>query len=463
MPKMTGPVPVTRRHRWAGRSFDTAFLAYLACTTAFGREFAHLHLTVGGAPLFVGELTLLALTLLAVAVHGPRRVLPRKLDFASAGLLVVLAFGAFLAVKGLAAGFGLAALRDFAMVYYAWFFFLTRAYLRQGGTPRRILGALLAGALAGSFVTAARFIVSPALVWGHGTAGHNALDAWVAIIILLAATSAAHALAAKMATVAAVSVCIFVMYISGYRTLLAVVAVSLGAITLLATRRGAALSRRFVGALWVSAAVLGAVVVIPRLAIPQTNRFVDRNGPVPIGDALASVAYRWTSDVYGLWLGHSSRGPLVDETGSLSFRSNAWRHAAQRILGSPWTGIGFGPPAVLFPASDCDTAPSPTSNCGAAHNTYLMLAMRMGIPAALLVCAILGWLLARSAAALTDSAHLPRADQVLTSAALAFLSFLVFGATSLLFESPYLASVAWVLAGVTAHLTTGATGGEPLR
>ncbi len=455
--------------RSAALPFEVVFLGYLACTAADGRAFAHLHLTVHGVPLFVGELTLLALTLLALAARGPRRVLPRRLDFASAGLLVILALGAVLAARGLALGFGIAALRDFALVYYAWFFFLTRAYLEEGGTSGRIVGALLAGSVAGSLLTTTRFLAAPALVWGHGTAGHTALYAWIAIIIVLAGWSAARGAAIRVAASAAIIVCTFVIYLSGYRTLLPVVAGAVGVVTLLAARRAPAAPRRFAALLWIWAAAFGAVIVVPFAAIPQTGRFVSENGRVPIGDGLATVAYRWASDRYGLQLGVPASkqpedlGALVDETGSLDFRTNAWRHALKRIRGAPWTGIGFGAPALLHPKSNCDTAPSPTSNCGSAHNTYLTLAMRMGIPAALLVGAVLAWLLAGSARAILWPGRAPPADSALVIAALAFMSFLVFGATSLLFESPYLSSVVWVLAGAIAHLTAGVSGREPLR
>ena len=427
--------------RGAMRAFEAIFLGYLLCVTASGRTFAHLHLTVGGAPLFTGELVLLALTVLAIAIHGPRGLLPRPLDFPSVALLLLLAYGGILAVRGLAASYGLAALRDYALVYYGWFFFLTRAYLRTDGTVQRILGALLVGSVAGATARATAFLVSPSLSWGHGAAGYEALYAWTAVVIVLANLGAHQRPAAKVVAVAAILICSFVIFLSGYRTMLLVIATSLAFATLLTIGIHHAWLRAFVRRTWMWALVLLATMVLARVIVPNTSRTVANNGSLRLSDALAISSYRWSSDLYGARPG--SLAHQFDETGSVTFRENAWRHAVQRILSSPWGGIGFGTPAILHPASDCDTFPSPTSNCGAAHNTYLMLAMRLGIPAALLFYVILLAPLARAVAARRNQADPLWADPQFALSLVIGLSFLVFGSTSLLLESPYLSSVLW--------------------
>jgi O-antigen ligase len=142
----------------------------------------------------------------------------------------------------------------------------------------------------------------------------------------------------------------------------------------------------------------------------------------------------------------------------VTFRLLVWRNAVARIERSPWFGIGFGSEAILFPAWNCDTMPSATSNCGAAHNTYLMLAMRLGVPLALLLCATLGWTLVRAAVSVLSGPDSAERSTTFV-AALLLLSFLVFGTTGLLFESPYLSSIVWVLAGIVAERTRPEAGG----
>ena len=440
-------------------AFEVTFLGYLAGITAFSRAFSHLHVTVYGVPLFVGELTLLTLTLLAAAIHLSGRQLFPKLGFVGWALLAILAAGSVFAVRGLMAGWGLSALRHSALVYYCWLFFLTLSYLERVGTSRRILGALLFGAIAGSLLASVSFFASPALVFGHGAAGHTGLFAWMAIFTLLASESLGVRLLPKPLAVVAILVCTCAIFFTGYRTLLLVVAASVAAVTLGGTGLKSPPARRLKASLLAWTALLAASILVPRAMLRSPDRFIPDYAPVPLGDALAAVDFRWTSAQYGWSLsailasGMETDQDLVDPTRSISFRSKAWHEALIRIETSPWIGVGFGPEVLLHPASDCDTLPSPTSNCGSAHNTYLTLAMRVGLPLTLLLLGVLGALLVRSARAGRRTAR-DSADAFTTvTAATALLSFLVFGLTSLLFESPYLSSIVWVLAGIVAHQT----------
>ena len=457
-------------------AFEVVFLGYLVGIAAFSREFAHLHLTVHGIPLFMGELVLLTLTILATASHLARRRLPFRLDFAAWALLTLLTAGAVLAVRGLLMGFGLAVLRDFALVYYGWFFFLTLAYLRQGGTCVRILGALLAGAVVGSVAETSRFLASPSLTWGHATAGFNGLFAWAAVVVALALATTSTGFIRRAAAAAAVAVCTFAIYLTAYRTLIFVAAVAVTVVSIWSGFQTGRSARRFAWSLWGWMALMAVLILVPRIAIPSPHRIVPVNGPLTLRDALGSISHRWTGQRFGglpMLLrrdvesapdpkkrGVGSVPDPQDWKGSASFRLAAWKNALVRIEASPWFGIGYGPPAILYPASGCDTAPSPTSNCGSAHNTYLTLAVRMGIPSAVLLCALLGWLLSRSVLSARKSARDPGRDLSSFVAFAALLSCAVFGLTGLLFESPYLGSVVWVLAGVIAHQTTESTSAE---
>ena len=472
-----GGLPPSATLRALKVTFEVFFLGYLFGIAAFSREFAHLHITVHGIPLFVGELTLLTLTILAAAIHLGRRWRPFDLDFVAWALLILLGVGAAFAGRGLLLGFGLAVLRDFALVYYGWFFFLTLAYLRQGGASARVLGALLIGAAVGSLAEAGRFVTSPSLTWGHAAPGFDGMLAWAAVVIALALPTVDTSFGRRAAAAAAVAVCTFSIYLTAYRTLVAVVAVSVTAMSIWAGFRGGSSARRFALLLWGWMALMAAVILVPRVAIQSPPQVVPVNGPLPIKTALGSISHRWTGQRFGASPtrlrrdihevpDEQSRGarPIPDPQdwkGSMSFRLGAWRNALVRIEASPWLGIGYGPQAILFSEDGCDTVPSPTSNCGTAHNTFLTLAMRMGVPCALLLCGALGSLLVRSARISTRSSQDSSGNLAPVAAATALLSFLVFGLTSLLFESPYLSSVVWVLAGVVAHGTTQSAPAEP--
>ncbi len=440
----------------SGTIFEIVFLGYLAGVAAFSRDFAHLSLTVRGVPLFAGELALLALTVLAVATTVARNGVRFELDPISWALLILLAVGAVFTVHGLATSQPLAVLRDFALVYYGWFFFLTLAYLRQGGSGKRVLGAYLAGAVVGSLVDSGRFLIAPTLVWGHGAAGYDGLFAWGGIVVALAVAATQTGALRRAAAAGAILVCTFTLFLTGYRTLAAVAAIAVVTITAWSWLQGGRAARRLGMLVWVWVVLMAAVILAPRFTIPSPPTVVPPNGPVPMKESVGSISHRWTGDRFGVvperLAPDGTRLPDPQTLrGSMQFRLSAWRNAVAKIGESPWVGVGFGPQVLLFPAGDCDTMPSPTSNCGAAHNTYLTIAMRMGIPAAVFLCALLGSLLIRAGVASLRPGFDSTDLLPMFAAAIVLLSFLLFGLTGLLFESPYLSPVVWVLAGILAE------------
>jgi hypothetical protein len=462
-PEGIGTSPPGKLAAVLGAILETVLLAYLVGTVAFTRDFAHLHLTVHGVPLFTGELSLLALTALAAAnllLRGTRRL---RLGFAGWALLAVLAAGALLAVRGMQTSPGLAVARDFALVYYGWFFFLTLACLRSGGSSERLLGALLVGATIGALAESGRFLASPTLEWGHATPGFNGMPGLTGVVLALAVVTLARSVVVRGAAAVAAVVSAFELYATGYRTMLVVAAVAVIAASVRSRLVRSGNARRFARLLWAWAALMAALIGAPLLIAPSPSRIVPTNGPVALRDAFGSVSHRWTGRHFGA---RAEPLPLRDPrdrepekwAGSVGFRLLVWRNAAAQIKQSPWLGIGFGSEVLLFPAWSCDTVPSATSNCGAAHNTYLTLAMRLGVPLALLLCSALGWTLVRAAVSVLSG---PDSAERFTTfvAALLLLSFLVFGTTGLLFESPYLSSVVWVLAGIVAERTRPAARG----
>jgi O-antigen ligase len=142
--------------------------------------------------------------------------------------------------------------------------------------------------------------------------------------------------------------------------------------------------------------------------------------------------------------------------GSIVFRKRAWSNALARIRRSPLLGIGFGPPSALFPDFQCEIFSSPLSNCGNAHNTYLTLAMRMGLPILALFGTASGMALWRGLRSVREATAATEGVSALMLLLASTVSLAAYGFMSLLLESPYLAVLFWTTLGGVAAWRTGA-------
>jgi hypothetical protein len=444
-------------------------LAYLAACAGFQQKFARLHAWLGGVPFFVGEATILALVLVELGLLLGAKRLPFAFRLPEWLLIAYGLIGAVHAVAGLSHGYGIAVFRDFALVYYAVFYFLARAHLARCHEPAGLIWALSLGATAGSAWQVARFLSSPALVDGHGATGTLALTAWLAVVGLVHLRGAAKGPFRRSLWLAALAIDCFAIYLSAYRTMLGVIVASLLILSMGAASWRSSACR---GALWRLASVVALatlVVFAHAQTMPELSaRFTDR-GPVSLTDGLGGITSRWSFRLLQVVRapppGQSREGADSDSaerrttyrdsggfTPSFRFRSTAWRKALDRIEATPWLGIGFGPAADLFPDEMCDFIASPLSNCGNAHNTYLTLAMRMGVPAFLLFLAINVVILVPFIARQRQPALHPRDATLGSFAGVAYVSCLAFAWLSLFFESPYLSVIYWVVLGSMASL-----------
>lgn len=336
--------------------------------------------------------------------------MPFALDLPNAGMLLYLLMGALFTSWGLWKGYGVAVLRDAALVYYAAFYFLAIAYASIGKSPANLLTALALGGVVAALVSAGRFFVAPELNCGHAAPSYVDLIAWTSALWLGMEWPRAKNGTRRAALILGILLCCFVVYLTGYKTMFGAAAASLGLLWLwgLACRRGAVRQPNIQPALLVTSAALVVTIAGMGLArtLPDTEGPLVTHGRVTLSHAFRVLATRWTGIIempgvlraptsgedVSVLQAPTSCGPVsgAEEMAesSLSFRLDVWRKAVARIRSSPFVGIGFGPAPKLFPDEQCELVTSPTSLCGNAHNTYLTIAMRMGIPV-FLVLAIL--------------------------------------------------------------------------
>jgi O-antigen ligase len=425
------------------RVYRFVFVAHLAAVAALQRDFSRLHFSLAGVPIFANEATILLLGSLLVAITVQRRRLVLRLGALEWLLLAYLAVGAAFTARGLAVGFGLATLRDAALVYYAAFAFFALAFRELGGTTARVARALVGGSVVGALVWTGRFLARPSLIDGHAVPSFAGILAWLGLVGVLLPWRHTRGWR-EVGRWLGVAACSLVVFLSAYRTMLGVLVASLLAV--LAGRHWAGevvqhlRPSRLVAWLGIMALVTAALAALP------LSRPVVIDGDVPAGHALAVVSRRWLGGMAAPWGSVNS---------SVAFRTQAWRNALLRIRHSPWVGVGFGPPAALFPDFHCELASSPLSNCGNAHNTYLTIAMRMGLPVLALVAAVNLVALGRGLAALGGRGEGGKSTSSLVVILGLYAGLATYGVTSLLLESPHLAVPFWVIVGTLAASNLG--------
>jgi hypothetical protein len=441
------------------------YLSYLVGVAAFTRGFAKLGVIIAGVPLFVGELTIGVLVFLLATRTLKRRRLPFQFDGVGRMLAAYLAVGGAFAIVGLARGYGVAALRDYALVYYLVFFFFTLAVVRLGVQPEAILTALAIGSVLGAMVAIGSYAITPTLVEEHAAPGYQTPAAWLGGLWCCMLLPGAKRLIWRVLLALGAVLTLVTIYLSATRTMLPIMIVSLAILWVWTIRgKGGDRKRWMRGALSASVAVMIflAGIVIHDLTLAPPNRPVPADGRVEFTDGLKLISRRWVR-------GFELLAPTVIDVAreeqthaavedSIAFRLEVWAKALDKIKTSPLTGIGFGPAPGLYPEELCDTPYSPTSNCGNAHNTYITLILRMGIPVFLLFVFLNLVVLARMVRRPHKSSALLRSPMMAPYLAAGLASLLLFGLMSLFFESPYLSPLYWVILGLVHTSTIPAEG-----
>jgi len=132
---------------WAGLSWlggaraEARILAFLLIAYIVGNRGFAQFTPLRGVPLFFGELGLVASLLFLVVAHMGQRELPVRRDGLNYLLLLLIIFGSGRMAFDLRPH-GVVALRDFATIYYAAFFFVAQSVATQAASRRLLVRAL---------------------------------------------------------------------------------------------------------------------------------------------------------------------------------------------------------------------------------------------------------------------------------------------------------------------------------
>jgi hypothetical protein len=129
--------------------------------------------------------------------------------------------------------------------------------------------------------------------------------------------------------------------------------------------------------------------------------------------------------------------PQGDPT--LAWRLEGWREALHHIGRSPVLGDRFGTQfSWNYGTRHVENYP---------HNTYLTLALKSGIPGALLFCLPLAFVVRRTLLAIRTEPRAPW-DPILVASVGGIAALTIYGSLNLLLESPFLAWPLWGLIGL---------------
>lgn len=383
---------------------EAVLLWFVMCTVAYAKDFAYTG--VPGAPIFVTDVVLggLGLALLG-SLRSGLRALGRTPRLAMTWLFVS---GAICAGRGFLSGQDkILVLRDSAIVVYSMFLLVSFLVVSSWQAVKRIFVFFAIGALFSSINALAWLAMQP------GQRRYLAYGAYV-----LAALLGAFVLTTRRLIRPALG-----WSLSG---LLAVG-------VLLANAR----------TIYVALALILLIMVfVGPTAKLQIRR---RTLRLSAGMTVVSILFVWAvmQTRAGSGLLNTAATELVSGTlyyaddPNAGFRFLAWLEAGQRFAQNPVLGEGFGVP-FSFERTSYDVRP---------HNTFLTILYKMGVlgflPAMVLLVGFQwkGWSSLRSF-------HQQPGALFLYVLLLAQLAASVFGFLNLLLESPFLASIFWVILGV---------------
>lgn len=409
------PTLLAARQPWV---FSVVLSGLVLGTMIGDKGFAYQGLQLGSVPLYVTDLALGALLVVAALHNGLAATLRPALG-ALAPYAPFLAWGTFLLVQAVPR-YDIDAVKDFAIFYYLLFVPVGYVAARAGGRPGAlVVAALLAGC---SWIIGKAFVISlqgggESLSFGVGYADTRPIFGWsglyvtAGILLVLALLGAVPRRwrPAALLLVAGGAACV---YLGQQRSVW--IALAAGALVLLLVHPSwrPRLPRLCLAA--IPMAGLGAVVLLQLAQLP--------GHPLPAG------IDRFTAGVLA-----------PDRDPTAAWRLAAWSTALDLVESEPMTGTGLGTP-FTWSVGGFQVENRP-------HNTFLTVAVKSGVPGLLLLAVPLGWLYVAAVRTCLDVAVPLPARHRLAGLLAAHAALTTYGGFNLLLESPYVAWPYWVLTG----------------
>ena len=389
----------------AGASKAESFLLwFLLGTMTYSKDFAYIR--IPGLPLFVTDVALGISLWILLRTWGSK--LFRKDQWWGRLVLLFIAMGVVSAARGVVGREDILLIfRDFAIVVYSLFVLVGFYVFEDWSAVRRvfIISCVASGLLT---LNALAWFVAQPDQRRFVAFGIFLLGTFIAVIVLTMNGLMKPSLGWPLAAFFSMG-----LLLTNARTIFVALAAALGITTLLSPTGQVRLSARSLRLM----ASVALVCVLLFLAASQTrsgSEFLDR-----AGTELVSGTLDYAQDP------------------NATFRFFAWMEALRRFSDQPLLGEGFGVPFV-FEFADSDPRP---------HNTYLTVLYKMGVlgfvPLFLLLFFFYwkGWKAIRHSNGGAGSVFL-------YIALLSHIVISMFGALNLLLESPFLASVYWLLCGL---------------
>jgi O-antigen ligase len=399
-------LPICLLYGWrAGASTtESLLLWFLLGTITYSKDFAYIR--IPGLPLFVTDIVLASSLWILLRRWGTKFL--RKGQWWGRCILLFIAMGIVSAVRGVVSREDtLLIFRDFAIVVYPLFVLVGFHVFEEWAALRRVFTISCIGSLLLTLNALAWFVAQPDqrrfVAFGVCLLGTS-----IAVVVLTLNGLMKPALGWPMAAFFSAG-----LLLTNARTIFVALAAALGITTLLSPTGRIRLSARSLRLM----VAVASVCILLFLAASQTKSgadFLDR-----VGTELVSGTVDYAQDP------------------NATFRFFAWMEALRRFSDQPLWGEGFGVP-FIFEFADSDPRP---------HNTYLTVLYKMGIlgfvPLFVLLCFFYwkGWKTIRRSISGTASIYL-------YTALLSHIVISMFGALNLLLESPFLASVYWLLCGL---------------
>lgn len=381
------------------------FLWFVFSTTAYTRDFSYIHLP--GTPLFVTDVVLVILfASTCLLPHRTGRGVPLPVNWL---IVLLLAAGALSAARGFfESRETVFVLRDVALVIYPLFLYVGYKMFGNWLALKRVVTWFLLGTALSVLNGFAWFLAAP----------QERRFIYYGPYILIALVGTFVAMARRLVSArqgwSLAGLFLLGLALADARSLFVALPILLGV-----GLYGGGLIKDRVRRTRLAATTIAAAVLVCGMGFLFLHT-----------DAGRDFAER---SVEGLDSGVLHSG----EDANWQFRLAAWREAWRRFAEYPLAGEGLGIP---FTFGIWDNDPRP-------HNTFLTVLYKMGLIGFLPLLLLLVYLFWRTVGAALRNLENPRVAW-LWIAVLALVAFCFYGSANLLLESPFLASVFWMLVGL---------------